>query len=548
NTVVNLERLRQEYLRLGKTTEEIDRKLEIYRQKIKGVKLEAVKAGISIRDLRQDTQKLSKTLDEVRRKTKLGEISGRIVTQGSKFGAITTTAIMTIGATIKPAIEFESAFADVKKVVDFVSKEQEKQFRKTILKISTKIPLTAIELSQIAAQGGQLGIDVKDLPEFTELVAKMATAFDMVPEQAGEAFAKLSNVYGLSMKEAEELADAINALGNNTAAKERDIINVLGRIGGIAKQFGLTKESAAALADTFIALGKPPEVAGTAVNAFLGKLNTVEIQSTQFKQAFQKIISIENFKKLQRQNPERALLSFLHRLKQFDKETQKNVIAQMFGAEYADDIALLIESIDQYAKALDIVSEKTKYQGALQKEFETRSKTTENNLKLLTNRIERLSISIGSVLLPPLNKVIGAIGSGIEKITAFIETHETLGKAISFGTVGFFGLATAAIGASLVFNIAKISAFVLGGGLFKIWRLATLASKGLYIAGRGALFFGRALMLNPIGIAIAAIAGLSFAGYMLVKHWDKVKAFFGNFWDYIKKGFSILGNALKVII
>ena len=38
----------------------------------------------------------------------------------------------------------------------------------------------------------------------------------------------------------------------------------------------------------------------------------------------------------------------------------------------------------------------------------------------------------------------------------------------------------------------------------------------------------------PIGLAIAAIAGLAIGAYYLIKHWEKVKDFFSNLWDGIK--------------
>ncbi len=547
NTIENLQKQREEYLKLGKATDEIERKIEIYRLKLKELKREAVNAGISIKDLRQDTEKLGNAFEETKRKMKIKELAEETGIQALKLGGVVATGSAVIGAVVKPAIDFESAFADVKKVVDFANKEQEEQFKKMILDMSLKIPLSAGELAKIAASGGQLGIDIKDLPKFTELVAKMATAFDMSAEEAGDAFAKLSNIYGLTMEQAQELGDAINALGNNTAAKERDIINVLGRVGGIAKQFGLAKESVAALSATFLSLGRPPEVAATGINALLLKLNTIDSQSKGFREAFEKVMPIEQFKELQRQNPETALLTFLNALKQLDKEAQANLIAQMFGAEYSDDIAALVSSSEQLAKSLDVIADKKKYQGALDKEFAARSATTANNIQLLKNRIEKLAITLGSVLLPPLNTVISIISDGITSITSFIERHTTLQKVVSYGAVAFFGLAAAGLMLGIMFNTVKIAALSFSGSLKAVYTAGLWAGRGLLLAGKGVLWFGRALMLNPIGLAITAIATLGFAAYMVIKHWDKVKAFFGSLWEWIKQGFSKIAEFVKSI-
>lgn len=96
-------------------------------------------------------------------------------------------------APIKIGIDYESAMADVKKVVNFKDNEELANFSNQIVKLSSKIPLNANELATIVASGGQLGIAKEKLLDFTTITAKMSTAFDMLPSEAGEASAKLMN-------------------------------------------------------------------------------------------------------------------------------------------------------------------------------------------------------------------------------------------------------------------------------------------------------------------------------------------------------------------
>lgn len=94
----------------------------------------------------------------------------------------------------RPAIEFESAMADVRKVVEFSpGDEGKREFKKmgqAILDMSTKIPIAAEGLAQIVAAGGQSGIARDDLLKFAESAAKMGVAFDISADQAGEMMAK----------------------------------------------------------------------------------------------------------------------------------------------------------------------------------------------------------------------------------------------------------------------------------------------------------------------------------------------------------------------
>lgn len=192
------------------------------------------------------------------------------------------TAAGSIAVPVKLAVEFESSMADVRKVIDFDTPQQFKEMEQDILRLTRTIPMAGSELAKIAASGGQLGIARKDISSFTETIAKMSVAFDMSAEQAGESMAKLANVYQIPITQIGKLGDAINHLSNSSPAKASEIVNALGRVGGVAKQFGLTELQTASLSSAFIALGRTPEVAGTAINGMLTKLMTADKQGKKF--------------------------------------------------------------------------------------------------------------------------------------------------------------------------------------------------------------------------------------------------------------------------
>jgi TP901 family phage tail tape measure protein len=118
------------------------------------------------------------------------------------------------------AMAFESAMADVRKVVDFATQDGPAELAATLERLSRTIPLTAEGLAEIAAAGGQLGLGADALPGYVETVAKAATAFDMLPDAAGTAFAKLADVYAIPIQQIGGLGDAVNHLSHNTAARQ----------------------------------------------------------------------------------------------------------------------------------------------------------------------------------------------------------------------------------------------------------------------------------------------------------------------------------------
>lgn len=331
----------------------------------------------------------------------------------------------------REAVKFESAMAGVRKVVDGTP-EQIEQLGEQVKKLAVEFGMMPEQMAEIVAAGGQLGIAADKLDEFARVTATMATAFGMTAEEAGNAAATIANVFQLPIGEVEKLGDAINVLGNNTAAREKDIVAAMARIGGTAKQFGLAADEAAALADAFIALGKPPEVAATAINAMLQKLQTAQSQGKDFQAALEGIgTSADEMAANIAANPQQALTEFLHKLEGLDKQSRALTLSQLFGTEYSDDIALLVGSLGEYEKALGLVNDQSQIQGAMQKEAAAALNTTEGQINKAKAAVSNMAGELGNALLPIL------------KITA--STVETVATAISDFTKDFPVLSKLAI-------------------------------------------------------------------------------------------------------
>ena len=80
-------------------------------------------------------------------------------------------------------------------------------------------------------------------------------------------------------------------------------------------------------------------------------------------------------------------------------------------------------------------------------------------------------------------------------------------------------------GFSSVARGARTLGGVLSGGLV----------RGIMIAGRAVLWIGRALLMNPIGLAITAVAA---AAYLIYRNWGAVSSWFKQRWADIKEAFN----------
>ncbi len=526
---------------LARTTwERSSQSLENHRRQMEAV-------GESTRGLTGQQQRLGTALASLRsRYQALGETQRRVQANTARRDALRGQILDTValgaalGAPIKAAIDFESAMADVGKVVSFDQPDGLIRMGDTLKALSREIPITATGLAEITAAGGQLGISANDLPAFTTTVAKMATAFDMLPDQAGDAMAKLANVYLMPITEMASLGDAINHLSDNTAAKARDIVPVLQRVGGTAKQFGLSAVEVAALADSFIALGKPPEVAGTAINALLVKLQTASKQGKKFQTALSDIgWSGQELEDAIAGDAQGALMGFLETLEGVDEKSRAGILNDLFGMEYSDDISLLAGSLDNYRKALSLTADKTQYAGSMQREFETRSQTTANNLVLLKNGLIEVGINLGSVLLPPLNAVVGMLRTGSAAMADFTREHPILTKGITVVVGGLIAAKVAAMGLGYGFTfirgaflstVATWQSVTAGLALMRA-RMLVLGTSAIPTVITGIRALAVAVMSNPIGLVVG---GLALAAGLIISNWERVKAFFTTIWEPIR--------------
>jgi TP901 family phage tail tape measure protein len=357
----------------------------------------------------------------------LGETAPTLETLTEEFGKVTAAA-GGLAYVTNAAMEFETAMSGVKKVVDGTP-EQIQALSAQIQQMSIDMGMGTDAIAEIAAQGGQLGIPIEKLGEFTKMAGEMSVAFGMTAEDAGDAAAKIANVFGLPIEEVGKLGDAINTLGNTSAAKESEIVDVMQRIGGQAKQFGLATEQAAALSAAFISLGKSPEVAGTAINALLTKLQTANVQSDDFKEALAGIgINANKLADDINANPQQALSNFLKTLSEMDKQQRSVTTFKLFGQEYVDDVNALVGGLDTYNKALDSVKDKSAIAGAMQKEFNAKMDTSAQSIDQAKQSINVLAQTVGKELLPVVSLGAKAVGGIAQGIGDFAESHPILTK------------------------------------------------------------------------------------------------------------------------
>lgn len=468
---------------------------------LKGLGDEAEKSKSKLEKLKDSVNNFNESMSGLRNAALVG------------MGALTGILYKSIGS----AQEFESAMAEVKKTVDFESPKGIEDMRKGLEELTTQIPQTFGELAATASNAGLLGVAEKDILGFTETVAKMGVAFDLQSDAVAESMAKIANVFQIPIKDIGNLGDVINHLSNNMASTAGEIIDFTKRTASLSATMGLSEDSTAAFGSAMIALGMPAEVAGTAFNAFLGKLANLDGLSKRGKAAFASMgLDATEFAKLMQNDAEAGILKFIETLKDVPKEMQAALAYDALGAELAPKVLAMAAGYEEVARALDMTGDAA---GSMEKEFVAISDTSANKMILFKSNIDLVWSSIGDALIPAFNDLLDAMRPFIESMTDWVRENPELVQGIIIVTGAISGLLLGVTGLGLAVS-----------GAMSIF-------SGLAAVG-GVLATALGFVSLPMIAIVAAIAGIIGAGYMLYKHWDEIKAFASETWDSIKNSAS----------
>ena len=447
-------------------------------------------------ELARATELHAERVGELR--AQIGEVGETAEESAERFGEMASGLAEVVAAggglagVVNEAVQFEAAMAAVKKAVD-ATPEAMARLSSQVKELAIELGMVPESVAEITAAGGRLGVAFEDLPEFTRLAGQMAVAFDMTAESAGDSAAKLANVFQIPLSEVRALGDAINTLGNNTAAKESEIVEALTRIGGSAKQFGLATEQTAALSAAFIALGKSPETASTAINALLNRLQTGGQGVSGFAEGLEDLgLSANRLADNIRANPQAALREFLGSLEQLDNQQRAITLTKLFGQEYADDISLMVGSLAEYDRQLGLVGDKTKTAGAMQNEFAAQMDTTEKKLEQAQIAIGNLAKELGSQLLPVVASGAQGFAGMAGSVLEFASTHPQITR--------FVTLLAAAKAASIAYS-----------GALRVLGVEGTTATGALTAGYTRVTTALAAYRAQIAAASAASAGMSVA-------------------------------------
>lgn len=437
---------------------------------------------------------------------------------GKKLSVGVTAPVAGMGAAAtKAAIDFESAFAGVRKTVD-ATEEEFAALERGIREMSQRMPAAATDIAAVAEAAGQLGIETDNILKFTEVMIGLGEATNLTAEEGATQFARFANIVGMSQQDFDRLGSAVVALGNSFATTEAEIVAMGMRLAGQGAQIGLTEAQIMALAAAMSSVGIEAEAGGTAMSTVLKKMQIAVDEAGEDLENFAAAarMSVEEFAEAFRTDPAAALQAFVDGLAASSAEGA-NLTAILNdlgikGIRESDTMLRLAGANEVLRGALETSTEAWEENSALQNEVAQRYATTESQLAMFKNSIVDLGITLGEIIVPAFMALVDAVRPAVEWFASLDEgTQRTI--------VIIAGLA-AAIGPLLI-------------------------ALGSVTSAIGSLMPVMAALTGPVGLVVAAIAGLVTGLTVLYDKNEAVREALDAAWRWIRDVAESIFGAIK---
>ena len=468
----------------------------------------------------------------------LQSVGGKMTGLGNTMTVgVTAPIVAGVGAVVKSAMSWESAFAGVKKTNDEVVDSNGNvvysyaDLESGLRGLTAQLPASHEEIAGVAEAAGQLGIKSQDVVSFTKTMIDMGESTNLSAEDAASAIAKIANITGLTSDEYQRFGSSVVALGNNFATTESDIVSMANRLAASGTLAGLTNQEILGLATAMSSVGIEAEAGGTAMTQTLSAIESAVAAGGEKLQKFATVAgeSSEEFASKWKNKPVEAIQDFIRGLGKLDEkgESATMVLDDMglSGVRQSNMLKSLALAADTMTGAVDLSNRAWDENTALTNEASTRYETTESKLKMLKNQVVDMAIDFGGPFVDALKNGLEASKPLIQTLSDMAKKFNELSPAQQQHIMKWLAISAAAGPALSI--LGKLTTGL--GSMFKVFgsvnsgigklvgKLAPMASglTGVESAAVGATGaasnFGGAvgLLSNPLGLVVGGAAALA---------------------------------------
>ena len=346
------------------------------------------------------------------------------------MGALAGGTVAALADCTKEAVKYQNALGDVIKYVDGIADTQGRIGKNAkgtadngktyaenyqtvydaILNVATVVPMAKEELAELTALMGQSGKTIEQMFTFdgknvtgglVKDAAIMAAAWDIGAKEAADYGAKWENSFRMNHDEVMELANQINYLGAHSATTAAEIASAVNQAASLGQLAGFDPSTVAAMADAMLATGVSSDRVGTSIKRMALNLSKGSDMTKKQKAVLAEMgLTAQQVAKGLNSDNIGTMNRLFEGIAKLPKERRLNAVGQLFGIWAAEGGAKIVNNLDVYQKALDMVGDEAAYMNSMQREFDIRSATPEAVRQMRDSAIELFKVNVGENFLP----------------------------------------------------------------------------------------------------------------------------------------------------
>lgn len=563
-------KLKNDFTKANQTVGDLTRKVQAQRTELGQHRQRLKDAGIGTAELRTSQANLKTQMAQAstaidQQKTKLKQLHEqqqrlqRLKDTGAKIhGAGMSVAAHGAGAAYGGAnlarragamlgvgMEFDATMSRVQALARLdKGSEQMAALRAQAKKLGAETMFSATDAAQGQAFLAMAGFSPESIMAAMPGLLDMALAGDMDLGRTADIASNILGGFKLDASQMGNVSDILTKAFTTSNVSLEMLGDTMKYVGPVAAAAGMSLEESAAMAGLLGNVGIQSSQAGTTLRSMMLRLSAPTGKAG-------KALDELGVKARDSQGNVRNMIEVLGDVatatKGMGSGEQLEYLKRIFGEEPAAGMAELLskagdEGIEKY---LDIIRD---HQGAAGTTAAAIADNLKGDLDELSSAWEGLQVEFFDQNSGALRELAQQVTQVLDRINVWIQDNPELvasiakWAAITLAVVTVLGALAATIGTGMMMLGGLIKLFVALGPLVGLL-------KGL---ATGFMLLGKALLLNPIGLAITLIAT---AGYLLWRNWDGVvgglKALWadlanaaGRAWQWIKDTTVATGQAI----
>lgn len=428
----------------------------------------------------------------------------------------------------------ESAFTGVERTLARGTvPAQIREIESALKGLSTQVPLTFQELSEIATIGNQMGIAADDLVGFTGTISRFAAITGISIESTTKAFGGFIAQTGLAPSLLENLGSAIAQVGIDSNATEDQILSLMREITAGATSAGFAAEQIVGLSGTLASLQIAPERARGSLTTYFETLNKAVAGGGEDLENFAQIVGVtstELDRMVRAGEGNQVLRGFLEGLKDLDNVDTTSALDNLGLAQLrvSDTFRRLSGSLHLYDRDQQNANVSFREATELQRQYGFILDDLSTKWQVFLNAATNAAAALGSSVAPAIGDLLTTVTDLLIGFEAFASSDFGQGFLRLAGTVLLLVSAYATLRGGIALVTGSLQAFqyisaALGGaglraglgglvGAFNLVRGSAVGAAGGVTAFAGASSVGaRAAAGLATGLKVLGKATVIFA-------------------------------------